>query len=341
MKKIKLVLPLLLVLATMIGCSSMQSISSYARTGDTVMVSLGGSAKNALVPVLRKENISATITDSLGNESAITIRNLFKIYADGTSLYNYQTKAHLLSGPYVSAYQGQWMAVLDLVDPVTSEPVNIASGQASIAISSIELDETFQYYNTVYNGNLSQIPIEIIDGIGSKNPMNYLTPISESPLNYLEPLPQVLISPQGAFDSENITIGGLEYTISFNTADFRRAGNDYKPNVAIEIPDSKAQLAVKYLPQEDGTTQIKIVLMNPSGFSTYETPANATKNTTTQEYLPEASPFKSLNISLYWANLNNITDENWMNSLQIVNSTYYDTNGNVVTELSPSINKVR
>ncbi len=329
-----LLVALLSVLFT--GCTSMQTISNYARTGDTVMVSLGGSTKNSLVPVLKKENMTAVITDSAGTEQTISIRNLFKLHADQTSLYNYFNQNHKLSGQtgYVDAYQGQWMAVIDLVDPVTQEAVNIVPGQASIAITSTELDGDFQYYNTEYNGNLGQVSIEVIDGVGSTNPLNYMTPISESPMDYLEPLSQILISPQGNYDSDNVTIGGLEYVISYTPQDFYI----YKPNVAKQIVDGKSQLAVKYLPQGDGTTHIKIMLMNPNGFIEKLTASGA------QRYMEEASPISALVVSLYWptvAQNQALDDTTWMNSLQLISSAYVDTNGNPIPELTANLQKVR
>ena len=43
------------------GCSSMQSMSSYARTGDTISIALGGSEdSNSLVEILKKEDIGRT-----------------------------------------------------------------------------------------------------------------------------------------------------------------------------------------------------------------------------------------------------------------------------------------
>lgn len=56
------------VMLNLSACGSSQSVSSYARTGDTVFVSLGGSESHALVSVLKKESITITITDSLSNK---------------------------------------------------------------------------------------------------------------------------------------------------------------------------------------------------------------------------------------------------------------------------------
>jgi hypothetical protein len=49
------------------GCTSMQPISNYARTGDTVMIAIGGSGKHVTKPILEKEDVTITITDSSSN----------------------------------------------------------------------------------------------------------------------------------------------------------------------------------------------------------------------------------------------------------------------------------
>ena len=48
---------LVLVAMQLVGCASMQSLSNYARSGDTVTVSLGGTDSNALVPILKIEDV--------------------------------------------------------------------------------------------------------------------------------------------------------------------------------------------------------------------------------------------------------------------------------------------
>ena len=105
------------------GCSSMQSMSSYARTGDTVTISLGGTEEsNALVEILKKEDIAVTIADSSSNTYPVTLRHLFRVYPDHSSSYVFDTKK-INSGPSWSSFMppllGQWMATVDLVDPVT------------------------------------------------------------------------------------------------------------------------------------------------------------------------------------------------------------------------------
>jgi len=53
--KLRIVVLSGLITAFFSGCASMQSMSSYARTGDTVSIALGGTEEsNALVEVLKK-----------------------------------------------------------------------------------------------------------------------------------------------------------------------------------------------------------------------------------------------------------------------------------------------
>ena len=95
---------IMLSIAFFSGCTSMQSMSSYARTGDTVTIALAGTEDtNALVDILKKEDINITITDSASNTYPVKLRHLFRLYPDNSSRYIFDTKSEEGGGPY-SAY---------------------------------------------------------------------------------------------------------------------------------------------------------------------------------------------------------------------------------------------
>jgi hypothetical protein len=324
-----------MLLVYLSGCASMQPLSNYARTGDTVAISLGGTDSNALVPILKKENITITISDASNNTYPVKLRNVFRIYGDPTNPYSlrsaYSSRQDIREAP-VYPHQGQWMAIIDLVDPVSGQAPPLAVGSAYLAVSSPDIRNWVDYpgYNLAWtNGNLSQIPLQILSGTGSANPMNYMANINFHPLDSLDANPQVEVSVSGT-PSKNI--GGGAFTFRYVTGDF---GSEGKPRAIAASPDPYVQLASHYLPQTDGTTLLNVMITNPHGFKTNN---NKTGLGSGQ------SLFRSLRFSIAWDNgLTNtpITDGNWQNSLTLVNGVYVDVNGNTMTEIAPALAKIK
>lgn len=333
----KVLMLLVLVAFSLGGCASMQPMSQYARTGDTVMVSLGGTATNSKVPVLKKKNMTATITDAAGNTFPVTVRRLFRVYGDPTGAYAgrspygggypYET--------YVQPNQGLWMAVIDLVDPSTGEPPALAVGGATLNISSpnlVQWYDTTGYGWTWPNGNLSDIPITILAGTGSLNPLNYESPISYAPLSALEPDPQIEVQPSG---TPSTTIGGAFFVFKYVMSDFNTstsASLDPHIRAVTTADDQNVQLSSMIVPQGDGTALLKVMITNPHGF--------ATSNDKSQLSVGE-SLLRSLNVEIAWdKSLTNITDSNWQNSIQLQSAEFVDINGNAMPGLTATVTKV-
>ena len=325
------------------GCGSSQPVSNYARSGDTVIISLGGSESHALVPVLQKANMAVTITDSLANTFPVKVRRLFKVYSDPASAYNVRSANNqIFIGGYSSPstlfydpYQAQWMAVIDLVDPATDAPPPLTEGAATINVSSPELTNPLAIYGISWTRpDYSTIPIEILQGVGALNSLN--APIEFTyvrPMSYVEPLTQLEIVPSGAPASQ--VLGGASFEFSFNTVDFRYG----RPRVVVASPDPNIQLMVNYAPDvSSGTTSLKAIVLNPNGFRVANDHASLANG---------GSDFKSLKVTVVWDNgpewndntATAITDS-WMNSIQFVNGTYMDINGVQMTELSPIVTRV-
>lgn len=316
------------------ACASMQPISNYARTGDTVMISLGGTESNALVPVLKKENLTITITDSVSNSYPVKIRRVFRVYSDPTSGYSYRSASMMQpSAPnldvYVDAHQGQWMAVIDLVDPATDTPWPLATGPAQLSVSSPEIQNWVDHsgYGWAWtNGNLDNIPVEILAGTGSSNPMNYLGPMSNDPMASLEPQPQVEVTVSGTPLAD---IGGGSLEILYTNAD---SGQNAAPSVTATTPDPNIQLASSREPQGDGTTLLRILITNPHGFMQTDHQAGLAAG---------KSMLRSLRFNLVWEPNAVVNDANWQNSIQLVNSEFVDVDGNTLPGLTPVLTKVR
>jgi len=320
---------LVCVLIFLAGCSGQQPLSNYARTGDTVLISLGGTNQNALLPIIHKENIALTITDAANVTYPVLLRRLFRVYSDPTSGYdfrspnsNYPSSVGNLDS-YVDPYQGMWLAVVDLVDPQTNAPPPLVAGIAHLAVLSSEIQNWFDPTGWSWpwtNGNLDSIPLEILPGTGSKNPLNYLTPMSTAPLASLEALAQLDVTVSG---TPSGLIGGGGFTIQYLDISFPAYA---PPKVVTTTPDPNVQLAVKRESQGDGTSLLRVIVTNPHGFKV---------NNTRAGLIDGKSMLRSLQFSLVWDWGSDVTDENWENSIQMVSGEYFDMDGYVMPGIVP------
>lgn len=316
------------------GCSSRQPISNYARTGDTVVLSLGGTDSNAVASVLKKQNITVTITDAAANTYAVKLRNVFRVYSDPTSGYDFRSPtSSLYYDSYVTPHQGLWLAVVDLVDPVSGANLPLVAGAASFAVSSPDLNQWVDYPGwgwTWTNGNLSSIPVEILAGTGSKNPMNDLTPLSTAPLDSLTAEPQVEVTVSG---TPSAKIGGGNFVFRLSNAGFGGTA-DKLPRAVATSPDRNVQLAWNRVDQGDGTSLMTVIVTNPHGFHVDNDKTG----------LPAGeSLLRSLRFSIVWdgkASGVTVNDANWTGAIQLVSGEYIDLNGDVLPELSPALAKV-
>lgn len=320
---------LLLGLLMLSGCASMQPLSNYARSGDTVAISLGGTDTNALAPVPQKADMVVTITDASGASYPVKLRRLFRLYGDPTSGFEFRNTAggNGAIDYYLEPHQGIWMAVLDLVYPDSGEPLPVAPGPASLSVASAEILNWYDPTSWGWpwtNGNLSNIPLEILEGQGSPNPLNYLAPMSRGPMASLEPNPQVRVDVVG---EPSARIGGGSFTL-------RVSGRGFM--VTTTTPDPNVQLASSQLPQEDGSVLIKVMLSNPNGFN----PDNNKSSIARRWGNGGSSLLRSLRFNLVWGLDKDITELNWQDNVQLVDALYVDLNGNPLPELSASLSKV-
>lgn len=324
------------------GCASMQSMSNYARTGDTVSIAVGGTEdSNALVDVLKKENISITITDSSAATYPITLRKLFKVYPDYSSEYVFESSS-VANGLSMSSYAppliGQWIAIVDLVDPVTGTMPSLTTGQATISVSSSgELDQHVLYSAQQFvweNGNLGSIQIEILPGTGTPNTLNYVGPMNYDPVAAIEPLPQIVVTPSTV---PTVEIAGGSFTFVYNNSDFatriKAVPANHDPNV--QLLSNKIDLG-------NGTSELKVTLLNPNGFLT----TNRSVQGVSEIDIGGSSPFRSARFNLIWrstkgGNASTVTDSNWQNSIQLISGYYIDMAGNEVPDITPVMSKVR
>ncbi len=296
--------------ALLVSCAG-QPVSHYARTGDSVVVAIYPSEPNLFV---KKEDATVTIVDANQNSYAVRLKRLFRVYSDPTSSYSFRSaKGFGWPAPQpmeasTDPYQGQWVAVVDLVDPVADTAPPLSPGPAALQFSSPT------------TGDLS-IGIEILSGQGQ--------PRSSDLVETLEPMPHVQVTVAG---TSPVPIGAGDLTFSYVTADFGN-GNTV-PRVVATSPDRNVQLISKQKDLGNGTTQINVLIINPHGFKT--------TNTVGADVAAGMSLLRDLRFSIVWdKSLTNIDDANWQNSLRLVSGQYYDLDGNLVAGLTPVLTKVR
>ena len=338
MNRMAVVAGLLGILGVVLGgCASMQPLSSYARSGDTVTLSLGGTESNALVPVLKKENIAVSITDSAGITYPVKLRNVMRVYADPTSYYEYDNLKPEFSGSNYSAYpyphQGLWLAVIDLVDPLNNQPHPLATGPARLGVSSPDIRNRVDYTGWGWgwtNGDLGNIPIEILAGSGSRNPLNTLGPVQFAPLDKLEAAEQIEIRGAGLPGG---VIGGASFLIQYANASF-----NHPPRLATTTPDPNVQLAWSRTDQGDGTSVIAATLVNPHGF----TATNDRVGIVDDAVNSGKSLFDDLRFSVFWDDAAvSIDAANLHNHIDLVSALFFDVNGQAMPGMSVTVEKVK
>lgn len=306
----------------MAGCSSIQPLPNFARTGDTVSIAVRQTEQNG--KFIKKEQAAVAITDSAQASYPVRLRHLFRVYSDPASAYSVRSvrKAGWPMGTepleiYSNPYQGQWIAVVDLVDPISGAAPPLAAGAAKLVFSS----------PTTSNVSSS---LEILSGTGSPNPLHasYALPMY-SPMETLEPMPHVQVSLSG---TPTGVLGGGSFTFQYTTADFGAAYAS--PWVVTTSPDPNIQLISRQQDVGNGISAIFVTVLNPHGFKP--------NNDTYTGLADHMSLLRDLKFAITWdKSLTNITDANWQGSLQLLNSEIFDLDGNPVAGLTTNVQKVR
>lgn len=305
-----------------VGCSSIQPLPNFARTGDTVSIAVRQTEQGGRF--IKKEQATVTITDAAQASYPVSLRHLFRVYSDPTSAYSIRSLrrtgwegGYAPLEAYSNPYQGQWIAVVDLVDPVSGAAPSLVAGSAQLTFSS---PTTGAVTST----------LEVITGTGVANPLHgtFLVP-DYSPVETLEPMPHVQLSLSGTPTS---SLGGGSFTFRYVTADF--GSTNTAPWVVTTSPDPNIQLISRTQDTGDGSSTIYVTVMNPHGFKP--------DNNITTGLAERMSLLRDLRFAIAWdKSLTNITDANWQNSLQLVGWEIFDLDGNPVVGLTADVQKVR
>ncbi len=192
----------IMVLIALSGCTAVNTFPGIARAGDTVSVMVGGS-QNA-----RKETISASLTDSIGQTWDLKALGLV------CSVFNLRTDG-LAYGKHYSAYNPSFISWANGHEPVqtmlvTDIPAGAAPGQATLTINPNVND------NSSDIGGIFTVKLEIIPGSGAPDVFSRQSNFGDQSVDFpaLEPAPYAKV----VFSDPTQIIGAATLTINFDSA---------------------------------------------------------------------------------------------------------------------------
>jgi len=286
------------------GCVAVQSFPTVARAGDTVTLAVGSPDG------MTKANTTAQYVPNSDSANPINlpIRAIVRIRPDNTSFVG----TFHFSASYISANESHspWLSII-ILDLPSGLPVG--AGKVNVTTSAV--------FNFVTNVNEIPISLEIIDGVGVRNPFSYMSNFGQSggDLTYVEPMKQLVVrTPKVPFNSPfyNNRYGAVE--IKLNAVIQRFGGgsgvvSDFYFRVVQDdmyMANAKSQTNMNWSRTGDEFT---VNFTSPVGMGFFEPRFSIVANTL-NGYEVAASPLPSL-----------------------TSVTYYDLNGNVVLTDSPTV----
>ncbi|MBT8422412.1 MAG: hypothetical protein HKN56_07010 [Gammaproteobacteria bacterium] len=300
------------------GCVNLKALPSYARSGDIVNIGMAGIKFNTDGMVtLRPSDITATITDSNSAVFNAKVLRTFRAFPDNTSFYAFGALDRSPeNGGYgsIEPFDGQWWITVHLVDPATDTPLALAVGDATIALASSLVTDTFGL-----DGELTQFDVEIISGTVNKQPTDtdfYLyAAFDQQQALTIQPDSLTGIS----------KIGGLQLKLDYDPAALK-SGTTRIPHL---VPISHAphiNIIQNNVDNGDGTHALIAMVTNPLGFV-----PNSDYGGT---WVIGAGTFKDLNFAV-------LTDDSNLASyatnytIDSANSFYVDENGDKLLTINP------
>jgi len=304
---------LITALLTMVisGCVQLKTTPGYARSGDLVIVGLGGINRNAQGnQELKVSDLTATITDSNAVVHNLNVEVVFKAYGDYTSQLQEGITNGALSAIELEPFDGGYYAVVALTDPGRN-PLPLSVGNATVSISSPTLDNLLK----PTEGNLQNTPIEILAGT-----VPWDADALQQFYNYRAAATYFVVSPDDLTGIDSVAGASLVFDYT-----------DDSPFVAepMVVPSSHhpfVQVSYNVIDNGDGTGQIRAFILNPNGFTT-----KALRDT-------KAALLSELNVKLQTFNSPVDPEADKLNfTLNPSESFYIDLNGDPIPGLTPTM----
>ena len=306
---------LILVAAWLAGCVQSKPTPGYARTGDHIVLGLGGILRNAGgARLLTPEDLTIKLTDANSVQHTLKARYVFRAYPDHGATMNTLT----LQGAYpqlgltnMVPFDGGWFAVTPLTVPDQYDsPLPLAVGPATLSITSNKLNNI----NNSAEGDLTAIPIEILPGVSVQD-VDYARQF----LGYVSNTSGFVITP-GSLAGIS-AVGGASLVINYSDDNFFNSGLD--PMVVPIDQHPYVQLNYNVVPNGDGSGSIIVTLLNPAGFKTQ---ATAEAN---------SALLSHLGVKLLYFSDGTAAAAKANFSLDVDRSYYIDMNGTMLPGVSP------
>jgi len=316
-----------LAILVMTGCVQLSSVPGYARSGDTLVLGLGGIQRNAngaqsLNTTTTNPDLYITITDSANVTYPLTAKQTFKAYPDYGSLMNFQTigKTTVMAPLPIPAFDGGWFVTVSLTGADGLAIPNLAVGSATISITSptgklVNSPSTSTYAS---EGNLTHIPVEII--AGQSNPNSTANNNYDKQFNAYSSA-NTAITSISAFNiapsslSGITAVGGMQVAIKYNPTHYSQT---VTPLVIPYSHNPSINLQQNIVNNNDGTQTINVILTAPKGFAVSPTPL-----------IPS---LRDLNLRVLYFGAT--TGYNVANDFQIMSSKFIDTSGNTIAGMT-------
>lgn len=307
------------------GCVQMAPVPNYARSGDLLVVGLGGIQRNAGGNhVFLPSDLLVTITDSANATFTLNAQQVFKVFPDYGSQMNYQTIGgdSTMAPLPIQAFDGGWFAAIPLT--IGGLPIpSLALGTATISITSptgklLNNLSTGNFRNlpALKEGNLAGIPVEIIAGTTKPN-----APAATDYSNQFRAFTTTNVTALNIAPSSltGITaVGGMQVAIKYPAA---RYSPTVKPLVVPYNHNPAINLQQNIVDNGDGTRTLNVVLTAPQGFAAKLTPL--------------VPSLRDLNLKLiYFGPTGTATPAI---DFQIISSKFIDGSGNVISGMAAVI----
>jgi hypothetical protein len=300
----------------MSGCITQTALPSYARSGDMVQIGLGGIKRNATNKSLTFSDLTVTITDSLNVTQPIQPIGVFRAYPDHTSWYARDAldRADGFFGTGATEpYDGMWWTSIRLIWNDT--PITIATGPATVTITSAELTDT----GGGFEGTLASFPLEIIAGVS--NP-------SQNTLRQYQAYQHqrsLTITPD---DLTGVTVvGGFQVALTYNTAAVAVGTPLIHPRVVPYSHDPNISIIQNTVDNGDGTQTLTAIVTNPNGFVPSSDIATS--------WAIGTSIFRDLDFAVVVRDATILAGWQTNYSIDAVDSYYIDDTGAVIANLNP------
>ncbi len=252
---------LALVVAMLASCVHTTPTPRSAKTGESILISFGAIYRDSDPSIaLTPQDISVVLTDALSVPHTLLVESIFRAYPDHLSSISSGAATNLQS-PFFKEYpfDGGWFAVVSLTD-ASHIALNIAPGAATIAVTVPGV----QTQGSTYEGDLANLPLEVLDGIGTFDP-DYVQQFSF----YTAPSAPMRITPSGLGASD--LVGAAKYVVNISNINTTVmsplfASGDADIYVVPDTHNPYVQMNSHLVDNQDGAGTIEIYLLNPFGF---------------------------------------------------------------------------